>query len=125
MATGYLVCAFDLFDVGDLDLIKQAAERCRTLVVGVFTDHDLEQRYGRRPVVSAQERLAIVEQVRGVSRAVLHERSALAPYDIVFAAAGQAAPATGAKIIELEARRKSSSDLLLRARGDHAVAAVA
>lgn len=125
MATGYLVCAFDLFDVRDLDLIKQAAERCRTLVVGVFTDHEVEQRYGRRPVVTAQERLAIIEQVRGVSRAVLHERSALMPYDIVFATGGQAPPAVEAKIIELEARRKSSSDLLLRARGDHAIAAVA
>ncbi len=72
MAVGYLAGAFDMLNVGDLDMIAQARELCECLVVGVYTDGQAERAQGRAPVVPLEERLEIVSHVRGVSSAVVH-----------------------------------------------------
>lgn len=85
MIKGYLVGDFDLFNVGDLDVIRQAAERCDALTVGVLTDEEFESVHGRSPVVPFDERREIVRNIRGVA-----EVSTFAgwpgdsAYDVVF-----------------------------------------
>lgn len=69
---GYLACSFDLLNVGDLDVIDQARERCDELVVGVHDDGLVEAATGRPPVVPLSERLSLVSHLRGVSRVVVH-----------------------------------------------------
>ncbi len=126
MSTGYLARAFDLIDVRDLDLINQASSRCDSLVVGVYTDEYFERRFGRRPIVPEGERVALVEQLRGVARAVPHVDGTQQVGELRFATADDADTEvpSGADVVELAARRASSSDLLrlLESRRPTAVA---
>lgn len=75
MSVGYLALSCDLINVGDLDLIAQARERCARLVVGVFSDEFAEEHTGRRPVIPHAERAALVRHVRGVDEVVIHDAS--------------------------------------------------
>jgi len=70
---GYLAGAFDLLNVGDLDAIRQALERCDQLVVGVYTDQYAEKISGRLPVVPFDERSELVRHVRGVADIAAHD----------------------------------------------------
>ena len=73
MSVGYLADSFDLINVRDLDLIAQARARCARLVVGVFTDDYVERVSGRRPVIPLSERMAVLQQVRGIVEVVAHD----------------------------------------------------
>lgn len=72
MPTGYVVGTFDLFNVRDLDVICQVRETCARVVVGVLGDDEVQELYGRPPVVPLIERLEIVKHVRGVDDVVVH-----------------------------------------------------
>jgi len=90
MAEGYLACAFDLLNVGDLDVIAQAQQRCDHLTLGVFSDELVESSSGRPPVVPLDERLALVSHLRGIEDVVVHEAELAASATdgrIVFAVA--------------------------------------
>lgn len=67
---GYTTGVFDLFHVGHLNILRQAKENCDELIVGVTTDELSESRKGKTPIIPFAERLAIVESVRFVDRAV-------------------------------------------------------
>ena len=69
---GYLADLFDLLNVRDLDVIRQASELCGRLVVGVFTDEYAQQFLGHTPVVPFEERRELVSHVRGVDEARAH-----------------------------------------------------
>lgn len=69
---GYLYGLFDLFHIGDLDLIRRAAQFCDELVVGVLTDEQVRRLSGSTPFIPFADRCQIVEHVRGVSRVVAH-----------------------------------------------------
>lgn len=125
MSVGYLACAFDLLNVRDLDLINQASGLCDALVVGVFTDDFTQEHTGRRPVVPEGERLAIVERVRGVREAVLHQSWDSSPGEIVFADRDVELPTVDAGVVILSARRDSRSTMLRGALAGRALAAVA
>lgn len=73
MLTGYVVGAFDLFNVRDLDVISQIRDRCGRVVVGVLTDDQVGRLHGRPPVVPLDERLQLIAHVRGVDDAVVHQ----------------------------------------------------
>jgi glycerol-3-phosphate cytidylyltransferase len=73
MTRGYLASAFDLINVGDLDIIAQARMRCDQLLIGVYTDEYVRALTGRSPVVPLTERVELVRHVRGVDRVVPHE----------------------------------------------------
>lgn len=62
-STGYVFGGFDLFNIGHVDFLRQGAERCDRLVVGVATD-DLMESCGGRPFVPQTERLEIVSALR-------------------------------------------------------------
>jgi glycerol-3-phosphate cytidylyltransferase len=65
---GYAPGAYDLFHVGHLNVLRQAAEHCDVLVAGVVADEVLLQTKGRAPVVPLAERMEIVASVRFVDR---------------------------------------------------------
>lgn len=73
MSKGYLAASFDLLNVGDLDIIAQARQRCDHLIVGVYTDEYVEGLLGRRPVTPFVERMELVRHVRGVDTVVVHD----------------------------------------------------
>lgn len=62
---------FDLFHVGHLRLLQQAAALGDRLVVGVSTDEYIRRSKGREPVHPEAERLEIVRACRYVSAAFL------------------------------------------------------
>ncbi len=73
MQAGYLVASFDMLNVGDLDVIRQAAGLCDVLTVVVLSDESVAEALGRPPVVPLHERIAIVEHVRNVAGASTDE----------------------------------------------------
>lgn len=75
MIVGYLGCSFDLMNVTDLDLIRQAGLVSEWLVVGVFSDEYIAALTGQAPVVPLEERLALVAAVRGVDAVQVHDET--------------------------------------------------
>jgi glycerol-3-phosphate cytidylyltransferase len=67
---GYAPGVFDLFHIGHLNLLRNAAGACDHLIAGVVTDDQAMRAKGIRPVVPLEERLAIVESIRFVDEAV-------------------------------------------------------
>ena len=59
---------YDLFHVGHLNLLRQAAALCDVLVAGVVADEVLERTKGARPFVPLAERLEIVAAIDVVDR---------------------------------------------------------
>lgn len=68
--TGYIAGVFDLFHIGHLNLINRARERCEYLIVGVLTDELVLYYKKKLPCIPFAERLAVVEAIKGVDRAV-------------------------------------------------------
>lgn len=60
---GYVPGVFDLFHIGHLNMLRQARERCDTLVAGVVSDEVCETTKGIRPTVPLAERIEIVEAI--------------------------------------------------------------
>lgn len=67
---GYATGVFDLFHVGHLNIIKRAKEQCEYLIVGVSTDEVVESYKNKRPIIPFEERIAIVEAIKYVDRAI-------------------------------------------------------
>lgn len=66
---GYAPCAFDLFHIGHLNLLRRAKERCDYLVAGVVSDEVLTVHKGVTPVVPLVERIEIGRNCRYVDAA--------------------------------------------------------
>ena len=71
---GYVPGVFDLFHIGHLNMLRQARERCDTLIAGVVSDEVCETTKGIIPTVPLVERLEIVEAI-GIVDAVYAERT--------------------------------------------------
>ncbi len=86
--TGYLLSVFDMVDVGDVDVVHQAAESVDRVEARVLSDEAVVGLTGRAPVVPAQERLEIVGSIRDVSDATIYDPSGplkRSSRDIVYA----------------------------------------
>lgn len=68
---GYVPGAWDMFHIGHLNIIKRARELCDHLIVGVASDDALVQAKGRLPMVTLEERLAVVEAIDLVDEVVI------------------------------------------------------
>jgi cytidyltransferase-like protein len=75
MVVGYLLGTFDMLNVADLDVIAQARARCSHLVLAVHTDEAASRLTGMRPVVPLDERLTLLQHLRGVDEVVVHEQA--------------------------------------------------
>ena len=74
---GYTAGVYDMFHIGHLNVIRNAKERCDYLIVGVSTDEVVEKNKNKKPIIPFNERVAIVEAIRYVDKAMPQER-----YDI-------------------------------------------
>ena len=67
---GYTTGVFDLFHIGHLNILKKAKEKCEYLIVGVSTDEVVKTYKNKTPIISFEERKAIVEAIKYVDEVV-------------------------------------------------------
>ena len=59
-----------MFHIGHLNILKKAKEQCEYLIVGVSTDELVKEYKHKAPIVSFEERIAIVEAIRYTDKVV-------------------------------------------------------
>ena len=70
---GYTTGVFDLFHIGHLNILKRAKEMCDYLIAGISTDECVKEYKHKRPVITFEERVAIVEAIKYVDKVVPQE----------------------------------------------------
>lgn len=136
LGKGYLVGSFDLFNVGHLALINEAASLCEALLVGVVADAVVEAETGAVPYVPLTERLQIVRSIRGVAEAFVSPSQLEVAYESrgfakIFFGNAKPVPADaelfacelGLVIVQLQTTRDTDSELVRRALHAHRAAA--
>ena len=105
-AVGYASGVFDMFHVGHLNILRNARNRCQTLVVGVGSDEYVEDLKGRQPVVPLVERLEIISALSMVDEVIIDhsEDKSLAwrerPFDVIFKGDDWKGTSKGARLEE-------------------------
>lgn len=59
-----------MFHIGHLNILKRAKEQCEYLIVGVSTDETVESYKHKTPIITFEERCAIVEAIKYVDKVV-------------------------------------------------------
>ncbi len=70
---GYTTGIFDLFHIGHLNLINNAAAQCERLIVGVSTDELTWKLKHKAPIIPFEERIEIVRNIKSVHSAIAEE----------------------------------------------------
>lgn len=68
---GYIQGVFDMFHIGHLNLFKNAKTICDYLIVAVNSDELTKSYKNVEPVMTAEERLAIISELRCVDKAII------------------------------------------------------
>lgn len=61
---GYTTGVFDMFHIGHLNILRRAKEQCEHLIVGVTTDDLCFLRKHKYPIITQEDRKAIVAAIR-------------------------------------------------------------
>ena len=69
--TGYTQGVFDMFHVGHLHLINNAAGQCRRLIVGVNSDDLVMEYKKKKTVISAKDRAEIIQNLKSVDECII------------------------------------------------------
>lgn len=67
---GFTAGVFDMFHIGHLNLLKNAAARCDYLIVGVNSDELVQSYKDKKTVVPLGERMEIIRQIKYVDEVV-------------------------------------------------------
>ena len=67
---GYTTGVYDMFHIGHLNILRRAKDQCDYLIVGVSTDELVHNYKNKTPIIKFEERIAIVEAIKYVDRAV-------------------------------------------------------
>ena len=67
---GYTSGVFDMFHIGHLNILKRGKELCDFLSVGVSTDELVREYKHKSPIISYDNRKAIVEACKYVDKVV-------------------------------------------------------
>lgn len=67
---GYTTGVFDMFHIGHLNILRHAKLQCKKLIVGVSTDELVESYKHHPPIITFEDRKAIVEAIRFVDEVV-------------------------------------------------------
>ena len=70
---GYTTGVYDMFHIGNLNILKRAKEQCEFLIVGVSTDELVESYKHKTPIIPFKERMTIVEAIKYVDQVVAQE----------------------------------------------------
>jgi glycerol-3-phosphate cytidylyltransferase len=68
---GYTQGVFDMFHVGHLNLLNNAKKYCDYLIVGVNSDCLVQEYKHKTPIISEEERRAIVNNIKAVDEAII------------------------------------------------------
>jgi glycerol-3-phosphate cytidylyltransferase len=74
---GYVSGSFDLFHIGHLNLLRRAKERCKKLIVGVLSNEAIVRIKHQQPIITLDDRLAIVAAIRYVDEVDVTTRELL------------------------------------------------
>jgi len=70
MKIGYTTGVFDLFHIGHLNILKNAKRHCDYLIVGVSTDALVDKYKNHKPIISLNDRMEIVSNIKCVDKVV-------------------------------------------------------
>ena len=70
MVIGYTSGVFDLFHIGHLNLLENAAKECDLLFVGVCSDELVLKLKHRKPMIPFKDRIRIINALSCVSKAI-------------------------------------------------------
>lgn len=79
-----------MFHIGHLNLLNHAKKCCECLIVGVNSDRLVAEYKHKHPVISEEERLAIVQNIKAVDEAFMVDTLDKVqilqahPYDVIF-----------------------------------------